>query len=362
MTASPLRPLALALLLPGLLAACTGTEETPPSLRLAVLTDGGATVRTVTPGSGASDVSVPLGQDNRGVTLDTLPGGTRVALTLTSGIESRDVNLANPVPFAALPFTPVCLTSTVLSAARDRLLTLSDCATASGGSVNGPQQLALYRTDGSLVWTALLPTFTPPSSTTDRPPVRIAVIGDRAVVARPALGGGSETIRVAPENTGDIVATATLPLATPAIRDLAPLGNVIYAATDTGIQPLTDLGVPNAAATVGAFGSGRVDRLWTSASTGGASNLIAAWRDTTLSGNGSEPLRLWDNTRASAVIVANIAELRDVSFGIDGNLYALTRTTLTSYDTVFGLGQGNWNPTQLAGGLNDARAVTWLVP
>ncbi|WP_216321431.1 hypothetical protein [Deinococcus aestuarii] len=353
MTALPPRPLALALLLPGLLAACTGTEEVPPALRLAVLEGGGATLRTVTPDGSAADVSVPLG-DNRGVTLDTLPGGTRVALTRSAGIESRDVNLANPVPFAPPPFTPVCLTSTAVSAARDRLLTLSDC--------NGRQQLALYRQGGSIVWTANLPVLTVVVFTPETPRTSIAVIGDRAVVARPALGGGSETIRVAQENTGDLVAVASTPLTTPVIRDLAPFGGVLYAATDTGIQPLTDVGVPNAAATLGAFGAGRVDRLWTSASTGGAANLIAAWRDTTLSGNSSEPLRLWDGTRTSAAVVASVAELRDVSFGIDGNLYALTRTDLTRYDTVFGLQQGNWNPTGLLGGLSDARAVTWLVP
>ncbi|WP_102128207.1 hypothetical protein [Deinococcus planocerae] len=354
----PLRLSALALLPALLLSACTGTEEVPPALRLAVLEGGGATLQIVSSEGGGALAPVAV---TGGVTLDTLPGGTRVALTLRGGIESRDVNLANPVPFAALPFTPVCLTSTVLSAARDRLLTLNDCASATGNTAAG-QQLALYRLDGSLVWTANLPPFTPPLSTTDAPPVRIAVTGDRAVVARPVIGGGSETIRVAQENVGDSVAVAALPLATPAIRDLAPYGGLIYAATDTGIQPLTDVGVPNAAATLGAFGSGRVDRLWTSASTGGAVNLIAAWRDTTLSGNSSEPLRLWDGVRTGAAVVTNVAELRDVSFGIDGNLYALTRTTLTRYDTVFGLQQGNWNPTGLLGGLNDARAVTWLVP
>ncbi|MEF2280354.1 hypothetical protein V3W47_18830 [Deinococcus sp. YIM 134068] len=358
MTRPRFRPLALALLLPGLLAACTGTDEGAVTLRLAVLTDGGATVRTVTTGDTGTtpdpDVSVSV---TDGVALDTLPGGTRLALTLRAGIESRDVNIAGPVAFATLPFAQTCLTTTAFSALRDRLLTLNDCDVT-----DGLQQLALYRIDGTLVWTAILPVFTPPIITADTPPIRIAVIGNIGVVARPALGGGSETIRVAQENTGDLVAEYSTPITTPAIRDLAPQGSTIYAATDTGIQPLSDLGVPDAARTVSAFGSGRVDRLWTGASTGGGSNLFAAWRDTTLSGASSEPLRVWDGVRTSAVFVANIAELRDVSFALDGRLYALTRTTLTSYDTVYGLGQGNWQATLLLSDLNDARAVTWLVP
>ena len=106
-----------------------------------------------------------------------------------------------------------------------------------------------------------LPTFTPPVLTTDTPPVRLAVIGNTAVVARPVVGGGSETIRVAPENTGDVVAVASTPLPTVPIRDLAPQGGAVYAATDTGIQPLSDLGVPDAARTLAAFGTARVDRL-----------------------------------------------------------------------------------------------------
>ncbi|GBF06905.1 hypothetical protein DAERI_110087 [Deinococcus aerius] len=357
------RLMALALLLPGLLAACTGTDEGAVTLRLAVLTDGGATVRTVTTSSGGTtpapgDVTVSV---NGGVTLDTLPGGARLALTLAGGVESRDVNLANAAPFAALPFTPTCLTATALSAARDRLLTLNQCGT--GGTVNGPQQLALYRTDGTLVWTATLPTFTPPIATPDTPPLRIAVIGNTGVVARPVVGGGSETIRVAPQNTGDIVATSSTPVRTVAIRDLAPSGSLIYAATDAGVQPLRDTGEPDPSRTVTAFGTGRVDRLWTSAGSGSVGNLFAAWRDATLGGDGSsQPLRLWDGARTSAVTVTFFSALRDVTFAPDGNLYALTRTDLRRYDTVFGLSQNNWREQVLLSGLNDARAVTWLVP
>lgn len=354
---------ALTLLLPGLLAACTGTDEGTVTLRLAVLTDGGATLRGVTTSTGGGGTPAPAEPSvsvSGGVTLDTLPGGTRLALTRAGGIESRDVNLANPLPFAALPFAQACLTATALSASRDRLLTLSQCGT--GGMMNGPQQLALYRTDGSLVWTATLPTFTPPIPGPDTPPVRLAVRGDVGLVARPALSGGSEVLRVARETPGAAVATVSDPLPTVAIRDLAPGVGTIYAATDTGVFPLTEQGTPNAEGRLAAFGTGRVDRLWTSAGTGGTGNLVAAWRDTTLSGGGSEPLRLWDGVRSTAVTVTSLADLRDVTFAPDGNLYALTRTALIRYDTVFGLSQGNWREQSLLSGLNDARAVTWLVP
>ncbi|ANE44969.1 hypothetical protein SU48_11665 [Deinococcus puniceus] len=343
------------LLLPLLLAACTGTEEGLPVLRLAVLTDGGATLRTVTTGGisgqpAPTEVTVPV---TGGVSLDTLPGGGRAILTLAAGLESRDANLATPQAFAAPPFTPVCLTSTATSATRDRLLTLSACP-------NGPQQLALYRSDGTLIWTATLPTFTPPIPGPDTPPVRLAVLGETGMVARPALGGGSEVVRAAPATTGDPVAAVTTPLLSPSIRDLAPYGTSILAATDTGVQTLGPTGLPDTAQPVAAFGSGRVDRLWTNAT--GNRSLLAAWRDNASSGASSEPLRLWDGVRPAAATVAFIDRLRDVTLAPDGNLYALTPFVLTRYDTVFGLQQGNWQPTTLLSGLNDARAVTWLVP
>jgi len=354
-----------------LLSACTGTVESQPPIRLAVLTDGGAAVRTVTTGRlgtapAPAEVNVTV---VGGVDLDTLPGGRRLALTLAAGIESRDVNLADARPFAA-PFgapgftAPPCLRAAVLNAQRDRLLALSQCET--GGVPVGVQQLALYRTDGTLVWRALAGgAFAPMGS--DVPPVRAALVRENGVdigiLARPAIGGGSEVLRVAVTTTGSDRAEVSSPVPTPAIRDLtpAPNGTTVYAATDTGVQPLNTSGVPDAAAALRAFGTERVDRLWTSASSGVGGNLIAAWRD--LGPGGSAPLRLWDGARAAAATVTTVSELRDVTFAPDGNLYALTRTTLTGYDTVLGLGQSaNWNPTLLLSNLNDARAVTWLVP
>ncbi|MBB5233705.1 hypothetical protein [Deinococcus budaensis] len=356
-----------------LLAACTGTVESQPPIRLAVLEGGGTTLRTVTTGS--LGTAPPPAEANvtvsGGVTLDTLPGGKRLALTLAAGIESRDVNLGDPRPFAA-PFdapgftAPPCLRATVLNAARDRLLTLSQCE--SGGVPVGVQQLALYRTDGALVWRAVASgAFSPVG--TDVPPTRLALVRENGVdigiLARPAIGGGSEVLRIAPSTTGSTRADVSAPVPSPAIRDLAPAANgtTVYAATDTGVQPLNTSGVPDAAAALRAFGGDRVDRVWTSAGSGVGGNLIAAWRDGGGSGLGAQPLRLWDGARTTAATVTTVSDLRDLTFAPDGNLYALTRTTLTSYDTVLGLGQGaNWNPALLLGSLNEARALAWLVP
>lgn len=352
----PLARLTALFLTPALLVACTGTEEDQVALRVALLTDGGATLRSVTPNADSS--SAPVNADQTvpvtgGVTLNSLPSGQRLALTLRTGIESRSSDLAGPQPFAAPPFTPVCLTQTASSAARDRLLTLSQCD-------NGPQQLALYSAAGTLIWTAPLPTFLPPAPGTDVPPVRLAVSGDVGVVARPRLGGGSEVLRAALQNTGDTVAVVSVPLPTPAIRDLVAYNADLLAATDTGVQKLSATGVPDGAA-LAAFGARRFDRLWSG--TAGSQNLLAAWRSNVLSNLNAQPLLVWDgNASRAASTVASVADLRDITLAPDGNLYTLTATGLTRYNTALGLQSGNFTPRVLLTGLNDARAVIWLVP
>ncbi|GGK30849.1 hypothetical protein GCM10008955_25830 [Deinococcus malanensis] len=358
-----MKPRFALLALPLLLAACTGTEESTPNLPLVLLTDGGTTLRTLTPTEDTS--STPFTDVARqtvtgGVSVETLSSGRRFALTRTDGLDSRDLQLATPQPFGTLPFTP-CLRQTATSAARDRLLTLSECQ-------GGPQRLALYRDDGVLVWTALLPTFLPVAGT-DVPPVRLAVVRDTAaerdvaVVSRPRMGGGSEVLRVAPLNTGDTVAEVSAPLPVPAVRDLvtyaAPGGTAqILAATDSGIQPLKTTGEPDAAAALKAFGTDRYDRLW--AGPAGNRPLLAAWRNNVSS---TGPLLLWDGVRATAATVTSfVSDLRDVTITPTGLLYTLSGNTLTRYDTAYGLTQGNWRVRTVISGLNDARSVTWLVP
>lgn len=350
--------LVLSALLTGLLTACTGiVEDNVAGVRLAVLNAGGTSLGYVNTGAVSDGLRGTVAVEG-GVDLATLSGGRAVALTRAAGIEQRDVNLANPQAFAALPATP-CLTQTAQSAARDRLLTLSQCV------ANGPQTLALYRADRSLIWTTTL-SVTPPIPTTTTPPTRLAVRGDTGIVSRAALGGGSEVVVVTTRPLSDPIQDGTPLVGTPQptdlnIRDLAPSGDVIYAATDSGVRPLLANGVPDGQNAVAAFGTLWVDRLWAGVS--GTRTLLAAWRDNALSGNGTEPLRLWDGTRTTAApTVANFANLRDVTLDLSGNLYALTPTTLTGYDTVLGLNQGTWSGALLLNTLQGARSVTWLVP
>ncbi|MFC6592354.1 hypothetical protein ACFP81_10345 [Deinococcus lacus] len=225
------------------------------------------------------------------------------------------------------------------------------------------QHLALYRTDGTLVWTATLPPAAPPIPSADTPPLSLAVQGEVGILARPALGGGSEMLRVAPTEVGGTVATSSDPVTVPAVRDLAALGTQVYAATDTGVQPLTAQGLPNSAQTLAAFGPARVDRLWASQTGSGGRNLLAAWRDPRLLGTAAQPLRLWDGVSTaenSARTAGNFYEIRDLTFAPDGWMYLLTPNELTSYDTVLGLGQDLWRARTVLSGLQDAQAVTWL--
>ncbi|CAM3589977.1 hypothetical protein [Deinococcus frigens] len=339
-------------LIPALLVACTGTEEPQVALRVAVLTDGGGTLRTVTPNADSNSAPISANKSEPvtdGVTLNSLPSGQRLALTLKTRIESRNNDLADIQPFVAPPFTPVCLIQTVSSAARDRLLTLSQCQ-------GGPQQLALYNAGGTLVWTVLLPTFLPPAPGADVPPVRLAISGDVGVVARPRVGGGSEVLRAAPQNAGDAVAVVSSPLPTPAIRDLVAYNADTLAATDSGVQKLSATGLPDGVALT-AFGARRFDRLWSGSA--GSQNLLAAWR----SGQGNQPLLAWDGTASRAAsTVALFGDLRDLTLAPDGNLYTLTASTLTRYNAALGLQSGNFVPRTLLTGLSDARAVIWLVP
>lgn len=356
--------LAACALLTGLLSACTGlVEENVSGTRLAVLNGGGTSLGYLDlKDLKASDKPRPTSLQGPvavegGVDLATLSGGRSLALTRAVGIEQRGVDLNDPQPFAPLTPTP-CLTQTAQSAARDRLLTLSQCV------ANGPQTLALYRADRSLVWTTTL-SVTPPIPETDTPPTRLAVRGDTGIVSRAALRGGSEVVVVTTRPLNDPIQDGTPLVGNPqpsaSIRDLAPSGDLIYAATDSGVRPLLATGVPDTQNAVAAFGGTRVDRLWAGIS--GTRTLLAAWRDNALSGTGSEPLRLWDGTRTTpAPTIDNFSNLRDVTLDLSGGLYALTPGTLTRYDTVLGLNQNNWSPALLLGNLNDARSVTWLVP
>lgn len=320
-----------------LLSACTGTEDPIQNVRLALLTDGGKTLGYVDTTSAPSSTpptfqKVETFQD-AAAGLHTFNIGSNVALTRPAGIEQREFQLATPLAFNRLPddFSP-CLKQSVMNALRDRILTLSDCGTV--------QKLALYRTDRTLVWTATLPTTTPPIPSADTPPTRLAILGDVGLVARAALSGQSEVIRAAPSNSSDpvqsLVAVVSDPLPTVSIRDLAPYAGGIYAATDTGVRPLLATGAPDTAMTTGsvaAFGAVRVDRLWTGLA--GSKPVMAAWRNTPFS---TTPLWLWDgNTSNTARTVGTFTGLREVTFDLNSQMYTLTANALSRYDTPIGL-------------------------
>ena len=162
---------------------------------------------------------------------------------------------------------------------------------------------------------------------------------------------------------GDPVAVASLPERTLAVRDLAASvgGSTLYAATDSGVYPLLDTGLPDLTRRVAAFGEGRLDRLWSEPL--GTRTLLFGWHDPALSG-GDAYLRVWDGlaTTTTTQSVSYVTDLRDLTVAPDGNLYVLSRTALTRFDAVLGVQNNNWQSRTLLSTLNDARALTWLVP
>ena len=348
------------------LSACTGTEERAPALRLALLLGGGsalATVDTAPPAEAdlatfTPTLSTPVLVEG-GRALHTVTNGQAFLLTRAGAVERRDVSGGVVNTFAAPPFDP-CFRASALNPTRTRLLVLSQCEN------DAAQRLALYTTEGTLLWRAALGSAPVPLPGPDVPPILLAVVGDVGVVSRPALGGGSEIIRAAPRASGDAaldqVAVTSLPERTVAVRDLALLGTAVQAATDSGVYPLLDTGLPDLTRRVAALGEGRVDRLWGFSL--GTRTVLFAWRDTSISGAGDPYLRVWDGNPATTTSqnVTYATDLRDLTVAPDGNLYVLSSTALNRYDLILGLQNGNWQPRSLLFGLNDARALTWLAP
>jgi hypothetical protein len=319
------------LLAPLLLTACTGTTEPQTSARVALINGGGTQLRTVTPGAAAGDVTQPV---SGAVGLEALPGGSQLTLAFRDHLELRDAALA-PVGAARLPLPAgfrACFVRLRASPARDRVAALSDCGSGA------QQQLVVYRSDGSLAFTADVPPPSPSSSDLSR----FAVTTGQAVwLTRPALGGGYELLR-ADENGIRVVTAQALSIN---VYDLAMLGSTLYAATDSGTRPVNlndgTLGEPTGI-------KAQVNRVY------GGDRVLGAW----LSGVGSQPLNIWDGVTTG--VAAYPSDLRDVTFTPDGNAFALSGTALTQFDVVLGLRQSLWQPTDVAGPLNDARAVTWL--
>ncbi|WP_424950631.1 hypothetical protein [Deinococcus sp.] len=329
--------LAPLLLAPLLLTACTGTTEPQLSARLGLVNLGGAELRTVTPGGVASDT---VQAASRAADLEVLPGGSQVMVAFRDHIELRDASLGSASTLAAPAGLTPCYVRLRASPARDRIAALSDCGSGAA------EQLVVYRSDATLAFIATLPPPTPSSSDLSR----FTVTTNQAVwLARPATGGGSELIR-ADENGVQVV---TNPPLSATVYDLAMRGGAMYAATDNGVRQVnftegTTTTSATAALSQATVMSTLANRLY------GSDRLLGAW----LSGAGSQGLTVWDGTRTG--VAAYPSDLRDLTFAPDGNAYALTGTALTRLDTVLGLNQGNWQPTDVASNLNDARAVTWL--
>ncbi|MFC4456332.1 hypothetical protein [Deinococcus sonorensis] len=327
------RFLALAALSLSLLSACTGTTEPTVSVGVALVNQNGNELRSVV-GPGTSAAAQPV---TGALDLQVLASGKTVVVAYRDHLETRGLTLQNPVPLPGpgSGFTP-CFVRLAISPARDRVAALSDCGNGAA------EQLAVYRSDGLLDYTATLPPPTP----TDSANTRFTITPDLNIwVARPAIGGGSELLRV---SSAGITVVTNPPLST-AVHDLAVRGGTLYAATDQGVLAVNPTSGALAATPVI---SGVINRLYSD------NTLLAAWLlDSSAS---SQALTLWDGTRRG--VPAYPADLRDVTFGPDGKAYLLSGNKVTSYDTVFGFQRGDWQPTDLITTLQGARALTWIAP
>ncbi|AZI43079.1 hypothetical protein EHF33_10265 [Deinococcus psychrotolerans] len=326
----------LPLLLPAVLSACTGTTEDAVTIRLAVLSGTGSAAALSTVDVGKTGVQQTASVPNA-VDLATLPGGNKLALLYTDHLETRDANLANPVsqpnPTDAA-FRP-CYVKLEVSAALDRLAALSDCG-------NGAlQQVVVWRSDGSVSFSATLPAPTP---STPRQ-TRLAVQGDTVWAVHPAVGSGSELLRVSRNSDGS--SSLASPVSVPTINDLAFFKGALYAAVSSGVQTLSSSGTLTALPATTQLNT-PASNLYSS------DRLLGAWQS-----GSSAPLLIWNGSKTG--IPAYFSDLRDVTYAPDATLYSLDATTLTQFDSAYGLAGNGWRNTPLAT-FNNPRAVTWLVP
>lgn len=322
-------------LLPALLSACTGTTEDAVTIRLAVLSGTGSAAVLSAVDVGKADpqlsVSVPGAVD-----LEALPGGVGLALLYGDHLEVRSPNLASPStwPNPSDPAFKPCYVKLEASVARDRLAALSDCGT---GAL---QQVVVWRSDGSVSVSASLPAPTPSTPLQ----TRLALQGDVVWAVHPAVGGGSELIRILRNIDGS--SSLSTPITLPTVNDLAFYKGAVYAATETGVQTLSSAGALAALPAAAQLGSA-ASRLYSN------DRLLGSWRST------SAPLTIWNGTTAG--VPAYFSDLRDLTYAPDGTLYALSDITLSQYDSAYGLTGNGWRGANLAN-FNNPRAVTWLIP
>ncbi|WP_420595245.1 hypothetical protein [Deinococcus sp.] len=333
------RTLLAALALPALLTACTGTtEDEQVKIRVAILTGAGdAAFLTPVDVGGVIGDQVPV---KGAVDIQTVQGGNQIAVLFGNHLEFRDANLANPtapLPNPAAPGFKPCYVKLEASTALDRFAALSDCG---GGAL---QQVAVWRSDGTLAFSATLtaPTPTEPLDT------HIAVQGDTFWAVHPAIGGGSELLVVTRNSDGS--STLAPSVLTPNIYGLVFYRGAVYVATDTGVQTLAASGTLTAL-------PGETQLATVNTDLYASTNLLAVWYDD--NGN-SNALRIWNATKTGSPNL--FTDLRDLTFAPDGTFYVLNAASMIQYDSSFGLADTGWREANLAN-VVDPRAVTWLIP
>ena len=330
------RPVLAALALTALLSACTGTTEGGVVIRLAVLSGSGsaASLSAVDVGTAGTKLTTPV---PGAVDLEALPGGSGLAVLYADHLEIRDPNLSKPLtlPNPTGGGFQACYVKLWASVSRDRLAALSDCG---GGALQG---VAVWRSDGSLAFSAGL---SAPSPTTPLQ-TRLAVQGDTVWAVHPAVGSGSELLRVTRNSDGSSSLSTPVNLAT--VNDLTFFRNTLYAATATGVKTLANDGTLTALPSNSQL-SGNTTTLYSD------DRLLGAWLKTY-----SAPLLIWNGNKTGTP--AYFSALRDLTYAPDGTLYTLNDTTLTQFDSAYGLADSGWRGADLAT-FSDPRAVSWLIP
>lgn len=380
---TPIRHLAALALGAALLTACTGTEEVGDPVNLAVQ-DGTTTLR-VTPLPGGTTTVVTT---NAPITdLATLESGRRLGVSFPGQLEVRGADastlvrtIGNPAPDynrdGQSDFAP-CYRQVKTDQTGVRVALLSDPGQAGDNAADfgcdrgrlREQWIAVYQTNGTLLFTARLPT---PLSLNPNF-IHLALVGDTLYVARQFASSPETTSEIdrvradANPNDGTIAPRLDiLAVNAPFIRDLAVLGNSVYAATDNGVFTLTDAGLGSGA--VGDL-TGRADRLWSSQNSQNGQNqgILAAWNGDSSGANyGTLTLRYRSGDNFTATLpLTGLQSLRDLVFSPDGYLYAILPGTVYRYD-IAGFGRSpNFrppNPDIVGVGVQNGQNGAYAVP
>lgn len=334
------------------LTACTGVDDEAQYTRLALLYEGGKTLAYTTLEDKSTSGTLEGVQNiGDGIDLLGLPDRENVLLTRKAVLEQRDLKLENPKSLPALPFAP-CLARTVMNYQQTYVMTLSACENKNEQQVGMYSRINNYK----LMWTAELPPSIAPSSQ-DRPPVNLGLIDSIGLVTRPVIGG-NETMRISPRDSGDSEAdkkgVVSAPADTGKIWDVSFYNDELYAATDKGIRPILNTGLPNAESFLKPFGEVRWDRIW--GEQNGSQNLLAAWREDT------RELVVWDNNQSDKAYqrVGYFNKVSDLVVAGDSYMYVLADNKLLRFDIFRGLRNGNWRQRTMIQELKDPKALAWM--